>query len=154
MPRSVLTVLAVLSVGACVPALPPQSVFTDRVLAPIADEKIAQLLTEHPAPDHLTPLLSLAGPNGALIGSLLDRWASVNAADRRALIESQREPLRAELLTLYKGRTKPIEHGYAVCVDGIERRYLVNGGQFQRGDNGPGPCERTPLQTLTKGETR
>ena len=151
MPRGLIGFLFLIALSACAPSLPPQSVFTDNVLAPIADDKIAQLLAQNPEPEHITPFLSLAGVQGALLGQLIDRVASASAADRRALIEAQREPLRAELLTIYKGRTKLIENGYAVCVDGIERRYLVNGGQFQRGDNGPGPCDVTPLRTLTKG---
>lgn len=137
--------------------------FTDHVLEPlalrVADEKIseasARLKVEY------TPKASVHTVASLLydipwIGKLL----SVRNVSRKAQLEedlawleTQRIPLKRELLDLFVSRTTYQPETFTFCVDGVQRRYqALDTNRFTRLVDGPGPCELTQLHSLKKAQ--
>lgn len=165
---SVLLLCGVL--GACTNPLtrttPPASIgdFVDHVLEPLAlrlaDEKIteasARLKVEH------TPKASIQTVASFLydipwVGKLLSfRNVSRKAQLEEDLVglETQRIPVKRELVTLFVSRTNYEGDTFTLCVDGIQRRYqALDTNRFTRLVDGPGPCELTPLESLKKAQS-
>lgn len=132
--------------------IPPVGVFSDQVLDPLstklANERIDAALGQVQSPTGLSAVLAFLGPKGALLGGGLDWWSQASAQERRAEIEARRLPLKKEILGLLESRVRPTSDGYAVCVEGTERRYSLAAGAFQREANGPGPCETVEVRTF------
>lgn len=136
------------------PSILPIGEFIDQVLNPLSDTLASDYLDKAKAdlrhtrtPDPLSG--SVLGLLDAASGGLA---STANRADiERSLmyLESRRLPLKRELLDLFTQRTREAEGIYAVCVEGKERRYDGRGTRFLRLVDGPGPCDMTPLQSLT-----
>jgi hypothetical protein len=160
---SVLLLCGVL--GACANPLtrttPPASIgdFEDHVLEPlalrVADEKISEASARLKA--ERMPKASIQIVAGFLddipwIGKVLSfRNVSRKAQLEEDLVglETQRIPAKRELLTLFVSRTTYEGDTFTLCVDGIQRRYqALDSNRFTRLVDGPGPCERTPLESL------
>jgi hypothetical protein len=135
--------------------------FTDHVLEPlalrVADEKIseasARLKVEY------TPKASLHTVTSLLYDiPWIGRLLNVSNVSRKAQweedlawLESQRIPLKRELLDLFVSRTTYQEETFTLCVDGVQRRYqALDTNRFTRLVDGPGPCDLTPLHSLRK----
>lgn len=132
---------------------PPIGEFFDQVLDPlaakIANERIEQAQAELKSGQistGLAGLLGLAPPYGPIAGGLI-ALNNANVDAQATALDARRLPLKNELLKLFESRAKATTDGYAVCVEGVERRYRVQDGKFLRGENGPGPCETVQVVT-------
>ena len=157
-------VLTLLVGCASAPPLPSQAFFTQHILDPlsrqIADQKIdqrkAKIASGRLDPGLMSTLGSIVAPMlgyppdvGAQTGSLMAAYLNSSIEQQLTIVESRRSPLKEELLVLYQQQTKRIENGFAVCVEGQERQYVMEEGSFTRSlMDGPGPCEQPPLQSL------
>jgi hypothetical protein len=157
-------VLMLLVGCASAPPLPAQASFTQQILVPlskqIADQKIDQRKAEIARgrldPGLMSTLGSIVAPTvgyppttGAEMGSLMAGFLNSSIEHDLALVESRRSALKEELFTRYEQGTKRIDNGFAVCVEGQDRQYVVEHGNFTRSPtDGPGPCEQTSLQSL------
>ena len=137
--------------------------FEDHVLQPlalrVADEKISEASARLKA--ERMPKASIQIVAGFLddipwIGKLL----SVSNVSRKAQLEedlawldTQRIPLKRELLDLFVSRTTYQTETFTFCVDGVQRRYqALDTNRFTRLVDGPGPCELTQLHSLKKAQ--
>ena len=158
----ILSMSCALLVGcAAAPPMPPQASFTQQILDPlssqIADQKIdqrkAKLAKGRLNPTLMSPLCSLFAP---MLGFPLAACspalvALLNSSIEQdlATLESRRPALKQELLARYQQGAKRIENGFAVCVEGQERRYVTEEGSFTRSlTDGPGPCDQPPLKSF------
>ncbi|MEX2494410.1 MAG: hypothetical protein WD425_21935 [Nitrospirales bacterium] len=66
----------------------------------------------------------------------------------QAVLDTKQIPLKHDILELYMNRTKRIQNGFSVCVDGKERRYAVLERDFVRTEDGQGPCPKTSITNL------
>jgi len=161
----ILALVLTLLVGcASAQPLPSQTSFTQYILDPlsrqIADQKIdhrkAKIASGRLDPGLMSTLGSIVAPmvgyppaTGAETGSLMAEYLNSSIEQQLAIVESRRSALKEELFALYQQQTKRIENGFAVCVEGEERRYVMEEGSFTRSlKDGPGPCEQPPLQSL------
>src|SRR5262249_22244162 len=158
------SVLTLLVGCASAQPLPSQTSFTQYILDPlsrqIADQKIdhrkAKIASGRLDPGLMSTLGSIVAPmvgyppaTGAETGSLMAEYLNSSIEQQLAIVESRRSALKEELFALYLQRTKRIKNGFAVCVEGQERQYVMEEGSFTRSHtDGPGPCEQSPLQSL------
>ena len=148
------------------PSIPRASIgdFSDHVLEPlalrVADEKIteagAALKAEHTPKATMQTVASLLY-EVPWIGKLLNfRNISQKAQleEDLAFLETQRIPLKRELLNLFVSRTISDGDTFTFCVDGVQRRYqALDTNRFTRLLDGPGPCEPTQLSSLRKSQS-
>ena len=161
----ILSLSCALLVGcASAPPMPSQASFTQQILDPLSSQIADQILAQRKAAiasgqlnatvlgtlgSIIAPILGFPPRAGIATGSALAGLQNSSIEQRLALLESRRPALKRELLTLFQQRTMRIENGFAVCVDGQERRYVVQDGGFvQLFVTDPEPCERTPLTSL------
>ena len=135
--------------------------FTDQVLEPlaarIADEKIIErtaLARAAQTPAATQQTIAAVLQELPWIGEM---FTVVNTTRQAYLeqdlvwLETRRIPLRHELLSIFRSRTQQDGNTFAFCVNGVERRYeAIEQGRFSRLDDGPSPCETTPLQRLKR----
>ena len=147
----------------CTHATPQTSIgdFSDQVLQPLAarlaDEKILEvqaLVKAEQTPN--VPVQTLASLFQELpwVGKLINiGTASLKARLEQDLawLETRRVPLRHELIALFESRTEQSQDTFSFCLSGVQRRYqALEVGRFTRLTDGPGHCETTKLQTLSK----
>ena len=149
---------------ASAPSLPSQTSFTLHILDPlssqIANQKIeqrkAKIVSGRLDPGLMSTLGSIVAPTlgyppaaGAEMGSLMAGYLNSSLEQQLTIVERRRSALKEELFALYRQRTKRIDNGFAVCVEGQERQYTMEEGSFARSlTDGPGPCEQSQLQSL------
>lgn len=149
---------------AATPPMPSQASFTQDILDPLSSQIAEQTLAQREAAiacgylnasymgtlgSFIAPMLGVLPTVGAVMSSALARLQNSSIEQQLALLEDRRPALKHELLVLYQQGTKRIENGFAVCVDGQERRYVTEEGSFSRSlTDGPGPCEQPPLTSL------
>ena len=135
--------------------------FTDQVLEPLAarlaDEKIIEKTAliraaQTPAASHQTIAAVLQElPWIGKMFTVVNTTRQAYLEQDLAWLETRRIPLRHELLSIFRSRTQQDGNAFAFCVNGVERRYqAIEQGRFSRLDDGSGPCETTPLQSLKR----
>lgn len=149
--RLVRTTLLASALAAC-SSTPGLRDFSSQVLTPLADqladarvERVKKAVTTGQTP--FAELRALVDPKDAQAGTVPGTLKSDSISAQVAAIEARRGPLRAEILAVLERRVTRTETGFAVCAEGIERRYDYSGSRFVRLEDGPGPCERTKLRT-------
>lgn len=95
--------------------------FSDHVLEPFVRVKAEDLIQQLkaatlPGAQDLAAQIILKIP-------IFNKLHGLAQEQREAQLEAVRPALRHELLTIYRRRSVPIPGGFAVCIDGKERRY-------------------------------
>src|SRR5262249_42932029 len=121
-------------------SLPSQAAFTQHIPDPlssqIADQKIdqrkAKIISGRLDPRLMSTLGSIVAPTlgyppaaGAEMGSLMAGYLNSSLEQQLTIVERRRSALKEELFALYRQRTKRIDNGFAVCVEGQERQYTM-----------------------------
>ena len=102
----------------------------------------------------LGSLISTNPAIGSAIGIKTAEFVNRHIEDQAERLDAIRKPLKEELTAIFARRAHVVGDAVAVCVEGTDRRYQWQNDQFQRIENGPGPCEATKLQTSAEGGPR
>ena len=147
----------------CTHATPQASLgdFSDQVLEPLAarlaDEKLLEveaLVKAEQTPDVSMQTFASLLQELPWVGKLMNIGTASQKARLEqdlAWLETRRIPLRHEMIALFESRTQQSQDTFSFCISGVQRRYqALEVGRFTRLTDGPGPCETTKLQTLSK----